>query len=753
MNMPVDAKVHEEQGVGGHAAVQPPPRSISKDLTLGLILVVLIVSSIALLTAFYVSQKKAAAELKAKADEYVAFIKDTLVPPLWNYDFETINAVCQTYLQNDLITGIQVNDRRGRLNISMAKEDAPASFKRTVELSRLGIPIGQVAISMTHGYQSRFNRQLFGAFTLTILINLATLAVLTGLMLRMSLKRPLDQLNRVVDSYAAGEYRSFGNEVRHAEFQPLVNTLDQMGQEIRKQLLTTQKAEKKYRSIFENAIEGIYQSTPEGSIINANPAFARILGYDSPAHLMAEVTDIGAQHWVDVQERQRLLQHILTEEALTSFEARLVRRDGRVIWVLINGRPVRDETGKLLHMEGMVQDITHRKEAEVEKLRLETKLRQTQKMEAIGTLAGGIAHDFNNMLGVIIGCSELAMEHIPEKSVTRTDMEKVLDAGLRAKTLVRQILTFSRQSESELKPLLLSPFTKEVIKFLKATLPVSVDINLRMEGDGHVVLADPIQMQQVLMNLCTNAAQAMQPEGGSIEVSLRDIPFDPQKQADLGVSSPGSHIVLSVEDTGHGIAPENLHRIFDPFFTTKEIGSGTGLGLSVVHGIVKAHGGQVIVHSKEGQGTLVEVLLPSLVHPEIDTATEAVTTPPEGHERILLVEDEPVLADIIQRILKGLGYKVTFFTQSPLAVDHFNQHSRDFDLALLDNNMPEINGIQVGMQLHQKCPPLPVILYTGFQREGLRRQATQAGISKILSKPLNRLELAIAIRKVLDATQ
>jgi PAS domain S-box-containing protein len=744
-------KDREEQGVNRLAAVQSPPRSISKDLTLGLILIVLIASSIALLTAYYVSQKKATTELQAKADEYVAFIKDTLVLPLWNYDFETINAVCRTYLQNDLITGIQVSDRRGQLNISMVKEDAPASFMRTVELTRLDIPIGQVAISMTHGYQSRFNRQLFGTFTFTILINLATLAVLTGLMLRMSLKRPLDRLNRVVDSYAAGEYRSFGQEVRYAEFQPLVNTLDQMGQEIRKQLSTTKKAEKKYRSIFENAIEGIYQSTPEGRVISANPAFARILGYESPAQLMAQITDIGSQHWVDVQDRQRLLQHILTNEALTSFEARLVRKDGRIIWVLINGRPVRDATGKLLHMEGMVQDITHRKEAETEKLRLETTLRQTQKMEAIGTLAGGIAHDFNNMLGVIIGCSELAMENIPAKSVTCTDLEKVLDAGLRAKALVRQILTFSRQSESELKPLLLPPFIKEVVKFLKATLPASVDISLTIAGSGDVVLADPIQMQQLLMNLCTNAAHAMQPDGGVIEVTLADISVDPQEHVDRDESSPGAYIALCVKDTGHGIAPENLHRIFDPFFTTKEVGSGTGLGLSVVHGIVKTHGGQVNVQSTEGQGTTIQVLLPSLDHPEIDTAVELTAAPPEGHEKILLVEDEPVLADIIQRILTGLGYKVKLFTRSPHAIDYFNNHSKSFDLALLDHNMPEINGIQVGMQLNQKCPTLRMILYTGFHREGLREQASQANITKIISKPLNRLELAIAIRKVLDA--
>ena len=445
------------------------------------------------------------------------------------------------------------------------------------------------------------------------------------------------------------------------------------------------------------------------------------------------------------------MQHILTNEALTSFEARLVRKDGRIIWVLINGRPVRDVTGKLLHMEGMVQDITHHKEAETEKLRLETKLRQTQKMEAIGTLAGGIAHDFNNMLGVIIGCSELAMENIPAASVTRTDLEKVLDAGLRAKALVRQILTFSRQSESELKPLLLPPFIKEVVKFLKATLPASVDISLVIAGNGNVVLADPIQMQQVLMNLCTNAAHAMQPDGGKIEVTMADVSVDPQEHTDLEESSPGKHIALCVKDTGHGIAPENLHRIFDPFFTTKKVGSGTGLGLSVVHGIVKTHGGQVNVQSAEGRGTTIQVLLPSLDHPEIDTATELTATPPEGHEKILLVEDEPVLADIIQRILTGLGYKVKLFTHSPHAIEYFNNHTKDFDLALLDHNMPEINGIQVGMQLHKKCPSLHMVLYTGFRRKGLRRQALQANITKIVSKPLNRLELAIAIRKVLDA--
>ena len=825
----------------------------------------LAVSSLALLAAFYTSKTKAETELQEKADEYTAFIKDTLVLPLWNYDFETIHAVCRTYLQNDLITGVKVTDVRRQININMTKEGVNPSVVRNVDLYRGGSLLGRVSISMTYGYLTDLNRRFFWSFALTILTNLATVLVLTGILLRMSLKRPLDQLNAIVDSYAAGNYRPLHQESPHVEFQSLVATLEQMGEKIKTQLSTIQKAEKKYRSIFENAIEGIYQSTPEGRILSANPAFAQILGYESPEQLMQTLTDIGAEHWVEPGDRASLVQALISGQEEGSSEARLIRRDGQKIWILINGRPVYDANGALSHLEGMVQDITQRKKAEselrrlstvveqvadcifiandqgvidyvnpafekitgysrnevmgrkpsflgadrreatlykeiislvskgevwsgritnmsksgfmfiveatvspikshsgrfigsaavsrdvTEKVRFENQIRQTQKMEAIGTLAGGIAHDFNNMLGVIIGCIELAMDGSPREGLVRDDLEKALDAGLRAKFLVRQILTFSRQGESELKPLLLKPFIKEVIKFLHATLPASVKLRLNLKAEKNTVLADPTQVQQVLLNLCTNSAHALEPDGGIIEVILSELEIGEGNGGEYSDIRSGLYLNLTVKDNGRGIPEEHLDRIFDPFFTTKKVGQGTGLGLSVVHGIVKNHGGTINVRSDPGQGTSIQVILPSLDHPGIDPASEASVDPPEGDEAVLLVEDEPILANIIKRILGGLGYKVKAFADGRNAVEFFRDNKEGFDLILLDQNMPDISGVEAAASMLRARPDIPAVIYTGLNMESLQEDAKKAGVKTIINKPLNRIELAVAIRKALD---
>jgi PAS domain S-box-containing protein len=718
-------------------------RSISKDLTIGLILVIVVVSSIALLVAYYTSKQKAEAELQAKAEEYTDYIRNTLVLPLWNYDFETIEAVCHAYMQNDLVAAVKVNDPRNLVNVNMAKADAHPIVVRTVELTHFGLPVGQVKISLAYGYLTRLNRQLFWSFALVILTNLVTLVVLTGIMLRLSLKRPLIRLNEIVGSYAAGNYRPSMQDVTHIELQPLVSTLNQMGHKIEHHLSTIRRAEKKYRGIFENALEGIYQTTLDGRILSANPAFARILGYDSPGQLMEQIVNIGEQHWKNPDERQEMVRELIAHGTVTAYETRMVRRDGQLIWVQINGRPVYDASGNLSHLEGMVQDIT-------EKMQLENQIRQSQKMDAIGTLAGGIAHDFNNMLGVIIGCTELAMDGIAEGGKTRADMERVLDASLRAKALVRQILTFSRQSESEFKPLIVAPFLKEVVKFLQTTLPANMEVRLAPGSDDFTILADPTQLQQILLNLCTNAAHALTPEGGVIDISLTEqIVAAPEDMPPTDLT-PGAYVHLVVRDNGQGIAPEDLHRVFDPFFTTKKVGEGTGLGLSVVHGIVKNHGGAVYAESEPGRGTAMHVFLPSLKHPGFEPAPESNVRPPEGSEKVFLVEDEPVLADILRRILSGLGYQVRLYTDPQEALRFFQGNPDRFDLALLDHNMPGITGIELAARMYRLQPELPMVLFTGMNIELLRQEAEKAGIRSLLNKPLNRIELALAVRKVLD---
>lgn len=719
------------------------PRSISKELTIGLILVVLVVSSLALVLAYYTSKKKAEAELQAKAEEYIDFIKNTLVLPLWNYDFETIQAICHTYMQNDLIIGIQVSDPRNQVNVNMFKEDTNPTVVRTVDMFHHDLSIGQVKISLDSGYLTRLNRQLFWSFALVILFNLITLVLMTGVMLRMSLKRPLIRLNEIVGSYAAGEYQPSIPDVPHIELQPLVSTLEQMGRKIERQLSTIRKAEKKYRSIFENALEGIYQSTLEGRILSANSAFARILGYDSADQLMKQNLDVGEQHWLKPSERQDMVRQMLEGGTVTAFETRMVRRDGQLIWVLINGQPVYDASGNLMHIEGMVQDIT-------EKKHFENQIRQTQKMEAIGTLAGGIAHDFNNMLGVIIGCSELAIDGMPEGTKAVADMERVLDAGLRAKYLVRQILTFSRQSETEFKPLILTPFLKEVVKFLQTTLPATIELCLSPIPHNYTVLADPTQLQQVLLNLCTNSAHALSPKGGIIDVSLSERTITSPENESTTDLAPGLYVNLTVKDNGLGIEPEYLHRVFDPFFTTKKVGEGSGLGLSVVHGIVKSHGGAVYAESEPGLGTVMQVLLPSLEHPGFEPVPDSTVVAPEGRETIFLVEDEKVLADILRRTLASLGYQVKLFTNATTAWHFFEDKADQFDLILLDHDMPTITGVELAARINRLQPELPIILFTGMNIDLLRQDAEKAGVHNIINKPLNRIELAFAIRKVLD---
>jgi PAS domain S-box-containing protein len=840
-------------------------RSISKDLTIGLILVVMLVSTIGLMTAYLISSSKAEAELKAKADEYILFLKNTLILPIWNYDFDTIDAVCRTYLQNDLITGIYVADHRGQIEVDLAKEEIEPSTVRSATLRHHDIPIATVKLSLAPGYLTKFSRQLFWSFALTILINLAILLIMTGFMLRMALKRPLDRLNLIVDEYAEGRQPALNREMHHDEFRPLVNTLDAMGRKIEGQVSAIRKAERKYRGIFENAVEGIFQSTPAGQILSANPAFATILGYARPEDLLAAVEDIGASHWVDPHHRKDFIQKIEAEKIVSGFETRLRRKDGSIIWAAINARPVYDAGGGLRHFEGMVQDIDQRKKAEAQLLRLSTaveqvadiifitndrghfayvnpafekstgygndelvglkpdklaadgqvalvyreiwetaskekiwtgrltnkrrngeffivdtivspiksgsgrflgfaavnrdvtdkvkfenQLRQTQKMEAIGTLAGGIAHDFNNILGVIIGCSELARDNLPDGHIAKTDMEQVLDAGLRAKALVRQILTFSRQTESAQKPLILQPFVKEVAKFLQTTLPNTVELRLEVNAAGKAILADPTEIQQILMNLCTNAAQAMAPDGGDVHLSLSEAVIDAETAARITELNPGNYLNLTVSDRGRGIPDDIIDRIFDPFFTTKRVGEGTGLGLSVVHGIVKKYAGTVLVESRADHGTTFQVLLPCLDHPGFEIVSESASEPPGGKERLLLVENEAVLASIIQRILTGLGYEVRSFGHSEKAFAYFQKNAGSFDLVLADQHMRPMDGIDLARKIRAVHPSIPVVLYSGMGDRRLSERARKAGVQRLLAKPLNRLELAFEVRRVLD---
>jgi signal transduction histidine kinase/ActR/RegA family two-component response regulator/sensor domain CHASE-containing protein len=379
----------------------------------------------------------------------------------------------------------------------------------------------------------------------------------------------------------------------------------------------------------------------------------------------------------------------------------------------------------------------------------EERLGQAQKMEAIGTLAGGIAHDFNNILAAITGYCELAMARGEEGNGQHADLLQILKAADRAAALVKQILTFSRKHKEELKPIQISPIVKEVINLLKATLPATIEIHADIRNHPDSILADPTFIHQVIMNLCTNAAHAMQDTGGRLEVGLRSVEAEALLTSGSSDPSSGPWLKLSVKDTGHGMTPEIMGSIFDPYFTTKAPGEGTGLGLSVVHGIVKKCGGEIRVESEMGKGSTFNVFWPQIkMAPQLQP--ECVKPSITGNESILIVDDEPALTAIAQRKLTQLGYRVTTRTSSIEAKALFKVRPDDFNLVITDMNMPHMTGLQLARQMLVIRPGMPIILCTGFSQQISEENAKTMGIKEFMLKPISWQELAEIVRKVLD---
>lgn len=410
--------------------------------------------------------------------------------------------------------------------------------------------------------------------------------------------------------------------------------------------------------------------------------------------------------------------------------------------------PVKKEDGPSL-LAGIAIDITDRVRAEEENKKLEAQLQQAQKMEAIGTLAGGIAHDFNNILSAIIGYTELSMLEISQRSSTMDNLNEIIKASHRARDMVKQILAFSRQHQQERIPIQISQIVKEALKMLRGSLPTTIEIRNHIENGIGIVEADATQIHQVLMNLSTNAAQAMGEKGGILKIDLANVDVDPAKAAHHADLRQGSYVRLTVSDTGEGMTQEVLERIFEPYFTTKEKEIGTGMGLAVVHGIVKGHGGEITVQSKPGEGSSLSVYLPRIekeIRPEA-MRTDVLST---GHERILFVDDEQALVDIGRRMLEKLGYKVTTRVSSVEALELFRAKPGQFDLVVTDMTMPNMTGDRLAKELMQIRADIPIVLCTGYSECISKESAKKTGIKEFIMKPLAMKELADAIRNTID---
>jgi len=551
---------------------------------------------------------------------------------------------------------------------------------------------------------------------------------------------PLNRLNDGVRTIGRGGVVENLPEETSDEIGKLAVAFNYMSESLRNREAALKESEEKYRQLFELESDAIFLIEDRtGIILEVNLTATRLYGYsrDELLHMIESDLSIAMENHSQLQNG----------DSLSVSADYHQRKDGTVFPVEISVTCL-SWHGKDVRISA-VRDVTERIKAEVEQAKLEDKLRQSQKMEAIGTLAGGIAHDFNNVLGIIVVNTELAMYDTPEGGQVHENLEEIMKACLRARDMVRQILAFSRKDEARTKPIMITPLVKESVKLFRSSMPDNINIIQNIHCASDIIIADPTQIHQVLMNLYSNAAYVMKETGGTITITLDNIDLAEVKMLEYPTLQPGKYLKLSVQDTGQGMQPGILDRIFDPYFTTKKIGEGTGMGLAITHGIVKSHGGVITVESEPGKGAVFHVLFP-VIEADIRVEDEYEMFCPTGTERILFVDDEKPIADAMNLMLSRLGYEVTSKTDSNEALKYFRENHETIDLMITDLVMPGMTGLELSKEVFKIRPEVPIILCTGYSEMIDDAIIDQAGIRGRTTKPLVINEMANIIREALE---
>ena len=509
------------------------------------------------------------------------------------------------------------------------------------------------------------------------------------------------------------------------------------------------ESEERFKVLYDYAPLPYQSLDANGHFVEVNQTWLELVGYRKDEVIGKSFAEFLHPDWADHFKKNFSKFKSIGE--ILGVEFQLQKKDGDLIWVIFDGKIRRNHVGTFIQTHCVFTDITKQKQLNKKLEEQELILQKAHKMEAIGTLAGGIAHDFNNILSAIIGFSELAKDDIPADSNAADDIDQVIIASRRAADLVQQILTFSRKSDHCLELLAPHLIIKEALKMLRSSLPVTIDILEDIDIESGTIMADPTNIHQIIVNLCTNSLHAMEKEKGTLSVSLHQKEVSAKEIMGEQDIAPGSFIVLEVSDTGSGMDKTTLERIFDPYFTTKEVGKGTGLGLAVIHGIIHDYRGFIRVKSELGKGTSFYVYFPVSQQKTPATAgIEPVESLPSGTERILIVDDESMIININRTVLDRLGYKVSVTTDSLDALDIIRTDPDRFDLIVTDQTMANMTGAELAQEILKINHNMPIILCTGYSSVLSQEEALELGIKKYMTKPVNRKTLAKVVRQVLD---
>ncbi len=720
------------------------PKSIRRDLSVRISLLIFLVT-LAIGAGYYtyavgLHQKT----FRAFVEQHTDHIAAPVTLQLWLFDLPTTRQLCRIFAEDPDVVGLLLLDHNKEVVFQKELSD---TGQNTLAVRRQLRHDGEQLVGYLEIFYADSGWQMQRKSILLVGILMASGTIFGSLLfinilLRRYLTKPLDDLRDDMALLAQGNFPQSGLVNQKAEIQGISDAFNSLTSSLQERDSALREA----TTIINRspAVAFLWKNQETWPVEFVSENVVKLVGYSRQ-----ELVD-GKVSYLDLifpDDRPRVAAELASATeggGLATFAHKPYRiraKNGVVKWVKAQSYIRRDLQGVISHFEGIVLDIT-------EEVELEERLQQAQKMEAVGTLAGGIAHDFNNILMVILGYSEMARDEAPAGSNIAWELDEVIIAGNRAAELVKQILAFSRQAKVERLPLQLQSLIKEALKLLRSSIPTTIAIKEEIDSRCGPVLVDPTQVHQILMNLCTNANHAMEKKGGVLTVALQPVVIDRENGAPTGNLKAGEYTVLSVSDTGTGIAPEVLPKIFNPYFTTKMVGKGTGMGLAITHGIVADYGGAIIVDSQAGKGTTFQVYLPVADQQE-EPAAEDAGPLPRGGERILFVDDEKLLVQMGKEMLSRLGYKVTTRDNSLEALATFQHSPADFDLVITDQTMPNMTGLDLARRMLQIRPDMPIILCTGYSNLVDATKAKSLGIKEFALKPLTTGMVAKLIRKAL----